>query len=252
MTNSASRQKTSGLQCSDRHERDHAFDRFGLPVYDADGEFVFVTGKGEDQQYYKTGIWPDDGERLLQQLGEHSDIKFSAEIPTQTNPLLSMILTWIQPIFILFIVGELFYLWLRKKMGGQLPGALTMPCPLSRTQILNKIATLTGGRSAEDTASKVDAMVIQIVKEVHKKAYTILRENQDQLHKLAAYLLKKEILTGEEFMNILNEIRRKNRIRDQQIKKRIFENDTTCSEIRFFPQEGLAMTFTRCPEDAEQ
>ena len=80
---------------------------------ESDGEFVFVTGKGEDQQYYKTGIWPDDGERLLQQLREHSDIKFSAEIPTQTNPLLSMILTWILPIFILFIVGELFYLWLR-------------------------------------------------------------------------------------------------------------------------------------------
>lgn len=43
---------------------------------ESDGEFVFVTGKGEDQQYYKTGIWPDDGERLLQQLREHSDIKF--------------------------------------------------------------------------------------------------------------------------------------------------------------------------------
>lgn len=25
-----------------------------------------------------------------------------------------------------------------------------------------------------------------------------------------------------------------------------------CPEIRFFPQAGLAMTFTRFPEDAEQ
>ena len=46
-------------------------------------------------------------------------------------------------------------------------------------------------------------MVIQVVKEAHEKAYAILRENQDQLHKLAAYLLEKETITGEEFMNIL-------------------------------------------------
>ena len=56
---------------------------------------------------------------------------------------------------------------------------------------------------AEDTASRVDAMVIQVVKEAHEKAYAILKENQDQLHKLAAYLLEKETITGEEFMNIL-------------------------------------------------
>ena len=136
---------------------------------------------------------------------------------------------------------------------------------MSRTEILNKIATLTGGRSAEElifgednmttgasndieqatklaramitrygmtdefgmvaletiqnqylggdtslacaaeTASKIDERVIEVVKEAHEKAKRILRENESQLHRLAAYLLEKETITGEEFMKLLDE-----------------------------------------------
>ena len=32
------------------------------------GEFVFIGGENNASQIYKTGIWPDDGQRLLQQL----------------------------------------------------------------------------------------------------------------------------------------------------------------------------------------
>ena len=32
----------------------------------------------------------------------------------------------------------------------------------------------------------------------------ILKANEGKLHELAEYLLKKETITGEEFMNILN------------------------------------------------
>ena len=32
------------------------------------GEFVFIAKKEDSEQIYKTGIWPDDGQRLLQQL----------------------------------------------------------------------------------------------------------------------------------------------------------------------------------------
>lgn len=55
------------------------------------GQFVFIAEKDNTEQIYKTGIWPEDGQRLLQQLMEHEDIKFSATIPTQTDPLLSFI-----------------------------------------------------------------------------------------------------------------------------------------------------------------
>ena len=85
-------------------------------------QLVFVTGTEQDRRFYKTGIWPDDGQRLLQQLRDNPDITFEAEIPTQANPLLSFILTWILPIFIFLILGELLSKWMLKRMGGNLPG----------------------------------------------------------------------------------------------------------------------------------
>ncbi len=135
---------------------------------------------------------------------------------------------------------------------------------MSRAEVVNKIATLTGGRAAEElifgpdnmttgasndieqatklaramitrygmtdefdmvaletvanrylgedaslacsaeTAAKVDAKVISTVKGAHEKALGILRENESSLHELAKYLLEKETITGEEFMEILN------------------------------------------------
>lgn len=55
-----------------------------------------------------------------------------------------------------------------------------------------------------ETAAKVDAEVLAIVRSCHDEALKILRENLDKLHELAKYLLEKETITGEEFMEILN------------------------------------------------
>ena len=55
-----------------------------------------------------------------------------------------------------------------------------------------------------EMASKIDAEVMGIIKKAHEKAKTILQENEEKLHELAAYLLEKETITGEEFMEILN------------------------------------------------
>ena len=136
---------------------------------------------------------------------------------------------------------------------------------MSRTELLNKLATLTGGRSAEelifgadnmttgasndieqatklaramitrygmteefdmvaletvtnqylggdtslacsaDTAAEIDRQVVATVKTAHQKALALLRENEDKLHALAGYLLEKETITGEEFMERLNQ-----------------------------------------------
>ncbi len=133
---------------------------------------------------------------------------------------------------------------------------------LSKDEALNKIATYTGGRSAEelifntvtsgasndieqatriaramvtrygmtdefdmvaletvtnqylggdtslacspDTSTKIDQAVIRIVKEQHEKALNILKENEAKLHEIAAFLLEKETISGEEFMEIYN------------------------------------------------
>lgn len=57
---------------------------------------------------------------------------------------------------------------------------------------------------SEHTASRIDDQVMQVVKEARAKADRILLENKDKLHELAEYLIEKETITGEEFMEILN------------------------------------------------
>ena len=134
---------------------------------------------------------------------------------------------------------------------------------MSREEIENKIATLTGGRAAEEvvfgsistgasndieqatklaramltrygmsdrfdmvaleiqsnkylggdsslacsekTAGEIDDAVIELVRKQHQKAIDILRANESELHRLAGYLLEKETITGDEFMEILNQ-----------------------------------------------
>ena len=54
------------------------------------------------------------------------------------------------------------------------------------------------------TAAKIDDEILKIIKSCHKKAIEILEENKDKLHELTKYLLEKETITGEEFIEILN------------------------------------------------
>lgn len=133
---------------------------------------------------------------------------------------------------------------------------------MSKTEMLNKIATLTGGRAAEElifneittgasndieqatkyaramvtrfgmtkdfdmvametvnnqylggdtsmscspeTATRIDSMVVSIVRDEHEKALQILKDNIQKLHEIAKYLYENETITGEEFMEILN------------------------------------------------
>lgn len=55
-----------------------------------------------------------------------------------------------------------------------------------------------------ETAAKVDEEVNSVIRKCHETALGILKENIDKLHELAAYLLAKETITGDEFMDILN------------------------------------------------
>ena len=133
--------------------------------------------------------------------------------------------------------------------------------PVSKEEALNKIATLTGGRAAEEfifhsittgasndieqatklaramitrygmsdqfgmvaletvtnqylggdtsmvcspeTAKAIDDEVIATVKQQYEKAMGILKDHAAKLTELAEYLLERETITGEEFMEIL-------------------------------------------------
>lgn len=57
---------------------------------------------------------------------------------------------------------------------------------------------------SSETSTKIDQEVLKIIKNAHDKAINILNNNINKLHELANFLLEKETITGDEFMEILN------------------------------------------------
>ena len=55
------------------------------------------------------------------------------------------------------------------------------------------------------TQSDIDKKVVEIVKSQHLKALKILNDNKEKLVEISKYLYEKETITGDEFMNILND-----------------------------------------------
>lgn len=55
-----------------------------------------------------------------------------------------------------------------------------------------------------ETATKIDNEVLAIITKAHATATEILKANINKLHELSAFLMEKETITGEEFMEILN------------------------------------------------
>ncbi len=55
---------------------------------------------------------------------------------------------------------------------------------------------------SDETAAAVDEEVMKILKESYKEAKRLLKENRTLMDKLAGYLIKKETITGKEFMEI--------------------------------------------------
>ncbi len=58
---------------------------------------------------------------------------------------------------------------------------------------------------SQETAALVDHEVVEMVKDAQEKARRILSENIGALHRLSDYLLEKETITGDEFMQLLSE-----------------------------------------------
>ena len=56
---------------------------------------------------------------------------------------------------------------------------------------------------AQETYAAADRETIKIIRQCHQEAKQILRDNRELLDKIAAYLLKKETITGQEMMAII-------------------------------------------------
>lgn len=82
----------------------------------SESQIVFeATNEDGKTAIYKTGIFPDSD--LYSRLDE-ADVNFAAEIPTQTSPLLSILVSYALPIVVIIVVGQ----WLSKKMMKSMGG----------------------------------------------------------------------------------------------------------------------------------
>jgi cell division protease FtsH len=55
-----------------------------------------------------------------------------------------------------------------------------------------------------ETQTRIDGLVVELVKRQHEKAAEILMQDREKLDELAKFLYQRETITGEEFMKILN------------------------------------------------
>ena len=149
-------------------------------VFRNDTQITFaVPAENNLTQYYKTGVWDDPG--LTEHL-EKANVKFSTEIPTQASPILSFLLSWIMPILILVVVGNLMGRMLQKRMGG----ANAMTFGKSNAKIYAESET---GKTFMDVAGQEEA------KEALKEIVDFLH-NPGKYAEIGATLPKGALLVG--------------------------------------------------------
>ncbi|MDY4671051.1 MAG: ATP-dependent zinc metalloprotease FtsH [Oliverpabstia sp.] len=118
---------------------------------------VKVNGK---EQICKTGIMDDPG--LLARL-DQKNVKYGAEIPKQQSPFLALLLTWVIPIVIFIVIGNILSKKMAKSMGGG-PGAMMFG--KSNAKVYVKSAT---GIKFSDVAGEDEAkeLLTEIVDYLH-------------------------------------------------------------------------------------
>ena len=59
----------------------------------------------------------------------------------------------------------------------------------------------------EETAAKIDLLVASMLQKYYEKAKSVLDDNIEALHKIAAFLIEKETISGKEFMEIYRSVK---------------------------------------------
>ena len=152
-------------------------------------EIVFIAADDSGREgYYKTGVWPDDGQRLLNQLREDPDITFTATIPTQANPILSILVSWVLPIFFFLIIGQLISRFMMKRMGN-LPGGMGNAMTFGKANAKVYVEEASTGVSFADVAGQEEAKesLMEVVDFLHQP---------DKYAEIGAKLPKGVLLVG--------------------------------------------------------
>ena len=83
---------------------------------------------------------------------------------------------------------------------------------------------------SEETKTDIDKEVVRVLKECHEKAFNILKENRDALDEIAEFLINKETITGEQFMEIFNRVKSGRENSDSDVKESAAVNEENDKE----------------------
>ncbi len=120
---------------------------------------ILFTDKSQEH-IYKTGLMNDPG--LTERLHE-SGAQFGSVIVEQTSPIVSFIVSWVLPIVIFVVVGQLMSRYLMKKAGGG-PGSMSFGKSSAKIYVKS-----TSGIKFADVAGEDEAKenLIEIVDYLH-------------------------------------------------------------------------------------
>lgn len=105
---------------------------------------------------------------------------------------------------------------------------------------------------AESTAAKVDEVVMKILKEAYQKALTYIRENMDILDEAAQFLIKKETITGKEFMEIFNKYKKPEEDTSQELPQEAEKPEEKTGEEQAEPETADVPEDSKQPEEAQE
>lgn len=142
-------------------------------------EIVFTSSNPKNSKIYITGKMDDPD--LVNRL-EKAGVTFSKSIPKESSPILNFLLTWIGPILIFALLGQMFSRMLAKRMGG--PGA--MQFGKSNAKVYVEAQT---GKTFKDVAGQDEA------KEALTEIVDFLN-NPDKYKEIGAKMPKGALLVG--------------------------------------------------------
>ena len=83
---------------------------------------------------------------------------------------------------------------------------------------------------SEETKTDIDKEIVRVLKECHEKAFNILKENRDALDEIAEFLINKETITGDQFMEIFNRVKSGRENSDSDVKESAAVNEENDKE----------------------
>lgn len=133
-----------------------------------DNEQIVFLAKDDSgkEGMYKTGAFPDDG---LRERLEKANVEFESVIPTQNSPLLNFIISWVVPIALFSLVGQML---LRRMQKQGLPGGNTMSFGKSDAKIVaeNETGVTFASVAGEDEAKDALVEIVDFLHEPEKYA----------------------------------------------------------------------------------